>query len=310
MSDGICEARWHPFPDKRTERCALPHGHSGSHRDRNLHWFSEPEAVYVLQDGSEVQKSDVRGSESNHTNSRATSSEVTRHPEGTMTAQSGWQKSQVRTVDPMERDQTENQPSHTSSPTISSEVTPSPTAPNSETTPNSEATIIPLSKLPEVQTSDQTETEHEPSRTSSANPDSEAAKAASDAVEQLRIAAEQVRIGALHAAERLRDIRHSRNLSQREVAEQSRRIAERERNDAFRVTRWWLSRVEHRAGLGAPKLLTLAEIYKLTVPELIACWSNQSGAEDAEDDFDPDDDDCLDKVPPDRVVELDDDEEE
>lgn len=106
--------------------------------------------------------------------------------------------------------------------------------------------------------------------------------------------------------QRLREVRRRCGFTQAQVEEQSLRIAERERNDEFRVTRWWLSRVEHGAGLGPPKLLTLAEIYDLGVPELIACWSNQSGAED---DFDPDDDDYRDKVPPDRVVELDDNDE-
>jgi transcriptional regulator with XRE-family HTH domain len=74
--------------------------------------------------------------------------------------------------------------------------------------------------------------------------------------------------------EHLRCIRFDRNLSQLDVGDLSRQIADREGSPDFIIRNSQLSAIEHDRALPGPaKLLTLAEIYGLSREQLVKLWA-------------------------------------
>ena len=70
--------------------------------------------------------------------------------------------------------------------------------------------------------------------------------------------------------EQLREIREKRNLTMKDVEEQSRRIAEARRNIAYLITSGRLSQIENSNSLPSVyKFASLSEVYQVPYVELL-----------------------------------------
>lgn len=80
-------------------------------------------------------------------------------------------------------------------------------------------------------------------------------------------------VGTLQASDQLREIRNRLRVTTREVEDYSRRIAEAEGNDEFRISNAWLTQIENKDSIpGIYKLYSLSVIYRMKFSDLLLLY--------------------------------------